>query len=43
MTANEMITNILQKQIKCQEKKITLQQKTISDSCQLKRGRKYLS
>ena len=35
MTANQMITNKLQNQIKYQGKIITLQQKTISVSCQL--------
>ena len=40
MTANEMVTNKLQEKIKYQEKIITLQQETVSGSCQLKR-RKY--
>ena len=37
MAANEMVTNKLQDQIKYEEKLITLRQKTIPDSCQLKR------
>ena len=40
MTGNEMVTNKLQDQMKYQEKIITLQQKTISDNCQLKKKKK---
>ena len=40
MAANEMVINELQDQIKYQEEIISLQQKTISDSCQMKRRRR---
>ena len=42
MTTNDMATNKSQEKIKYQEIIITLQKKTKSDKCQLKRRRKYL-
>ena len=42
MASNDMATNKSQEKIKYQEIIITLQKKTVSDKCQLKRRTKYL-